>query len=139
MSLKAFHIVFITLSTLLTLGFGFWGVEDWRRSGNSWHLGLGIGSFGAAVVLVVYGRWFLRKLRRVGYLAVLAASAMLTATPEAQACAVCAGDPSDPGIQGIKAGVFVLLGFIVAVQLGIVAMVAFWMRRARRAALLPPG
>ncbi len=68
MSLKAFHIFFIIVSTLLAFGFGVWAVDDYGRSGSSVHLALGVGSFVAAAALVWYGVWFLRKLKHVGYL-----------------------------------------------------------------------
>ncbi len=68
MSLKAFHIVFIILSTLLTVTFGVWAVDDFGRSGSWVHLALGAGSFIASGVLVWYGVWFLRKLKGVSYL-----------------------------------------------------------------------
>jgi hypothetical protein len=68
MSLKAFHIFFIVLSTLLALGFGVWAVNDFGRSGSWFHLVLGVGSFIASGALVWYGLWFLRKLKHVGYL-----------------------------------------------------------------------
>jgi hypothetical protein len=64
-SLKAFHIFFIVISTLCSLMLGAWGVVEHSRSGNGSALLLGIGGFAAAVVLVVYGLWFLRKLRGV--------------------------------------------------------------------------
>jgi hypothetical protein len=68
MSLKAFHIFFIFLSTLLALAFGVWAVDDFGRSGSGIHLALGVGSLISAGGLVWYGVWFLRKLRHVGYL-----------------------------------------------------------------------
>ncbi len=68
MSLKAFHIVFIVLSTLLALAFGVWAVDDFGRSGSRLHLALGVGSFIASGALVWYGIWFLRKLKHVSYL-----------------------------------------------------------------------
>ncbi len=68
MSLKAFHIFFIIVSTLLALGFGVWAVDDFGRSGSLVHLTLGVGSFVASVALVWYGVWFLRKLKHVSYL-----------------------------------------------------------------------
>ena len=68
MSLKAFHIFFIILSTLLAVAFGVWAVEDFGRSGSSVHLALGVGSFTGSGVLVCYGVWFLRKLKHVSYL-----------------------------------------------------------------------
>ncbi len=68
MSLKAFHIVFIVLSTALAVAFGVWAVDDFGRSGSRAHLALGVGAFVASGVLVWYGVWFLRKLKGVSYL-----------------------------------------------------------------------
>jgi hypothetical protein len=68
MSLKAFHIFFIALSTLLAVAFGVWATRDFGQSGSWVHLALGLGSFGGSVVLVFYGIWFLRKLKHVSYL-----------------------------------------------------------------------
>ncbi len=68
MSLKTFHIFFIILSTLLAVAFGVWAVDDYGRSRSGIHLALGVGSFIASGALVVYGVWFLRKLKNVGYL-----------------------------------------------------------------------
>ena len=59
MSLKWFHIVFITLSTLLLIGFGVWGLFNQ-------HVALGIGSLAASAGLCVYGNYFLQKARRLG-------------------------------------------------------------------------
>ena len=66
MSLKAFHFVFIVFSTLLALGLGVWCVWVNLVEGNSMYLGGAIGSFLAAVALVVYGAWFYRKMKRLG-------------------------------------------------------------------------
>ncbi len=68
MSLKAFHIFFIILSTLLAVAFGVWAVDDFSRSASGVHLALGVGSFIGSGVLVWYGVWFLRKLKHVSYL-----------------------------------------------------------------------
>ena len=68
MSLKAFHIVFITVSTLLAIGFGVWSVQTYQAQGRAQDLAFGIGSFVAAVALLVYGRYFLKKLKSVSYL-----------------------------------------------------------------------
>ena len=68
MSLKAFHIFFILMSTALTLGFGVWGTRDFAQSGSWVHLTLGVGSFAASAFLAFYGVWFLRKLKHVSYL-----------------------------------------------------------------------
>ena len=65
MSLKAFHVFFIVVSMLCALTLGAWGVVEHSRSENGGALLLGIGGFAAAAVLVIYGLWFLRKLRGV--------------------------------------------------------------------------
>jgi flagellar biogenesis protein FliO len=67
-SLKAFHVFFVVVSTLLALGFGVWSVNEYSRAGQSGTLAMGVASFIAAVALVVYGFWFLRKLKNVSYL-----------------------------------------------------------------------
>ena len=68
MSLKAFHIFFVCVSTLLALGFGAWAVLDYQRTGKGMDLALSILGFASAVALVWYGFWFLRKLKNVSYL-----------------------------------------------------------------------
>ena len=42
MSLKAFHIVFITLSIVLSLGLAAWGVESYLSDGRTGPLSLGL-------------------------------------------------------------------------------------------------
>lgn len=64
MSLKTFHIIFVVCSCALCIGFGIWAVRDYQVSSASSSLIMAIGSFVAAAVLVVYGRWFLKKLQR---------------------------------------------------------------------------
>lgn len=68
MSLKAFHIVFMIVSMLLSLGFGVWAVRNYRADGDVSYLVCGLASFAFAGAMLVYGRWFMRKLRGVGYL-----------------------------------------------------------------------
>ncbi len=68
MSLKFFHIVFISLSTLLALGVGAWAVAMFFYGHNVFHLVLGIFSLAAAVGLILYGRYVLKKLKNISYL-----------------------------------------------------------------------
>ena len=68
MSLKAFHVVFISFSILLALGFGGWLVAQYRQSGEPLWLVAGILSFAVAVSLVFYERAFLKKTRNIRYL-----------------------------------------------------------------------
>ena len=57
--LKWFHIVFISLSMLVSLGFGVWGLFNQQ-------VALGIASLAASAALVVYGNYFLGKSRKLG-------------------------------------------------------------------------
>jgi len=68
MSLKTFHIAFITLSIILAFGFALWVLltESARQDGVLYTLGAV--SFVAGGGLIVYARQFLRKLKGVSYL-----------------------------------------------------------------------
>ncbi len=69
MSLKAFHLIFITASTALAFGCGVWGFKSyWSPDGRLAHLLFGIGSVASGVGLIVYERYFLKKLKKVKYL-----------------------------------------------------------------------
>ena len=68
MSLKAFHIVFVSVAMLLTVVFGIWGVRDYQATDNQTSLYLGLGSFLVTVVLAIYGVWFLKKLKGFSYI-----------------------------------------------------------------------
>ncbi len=67
MSLKAFHILFVAISTLFSLGFAGWCIVRYRATGGQDLLFVGIGSIVGAVALLIYGRWFLRKLKGESY------------------------------------------------------------------------
>lgn len=68
MSLKAIHLVFITASTVLAFGFCVWGFSEYDNSKSPVDLSYGIGSLVAGVGLIVYGRYFLKKLKHTSYL-----------------------------------------------------------------------
>lgn len=68
MSLKAFHVVFVTLSTLLAAGYGLWSAQRWAELGGAGSLVAAGAGFLAAAALVFYGFWFVRKLKGVSYL-----------------------------------------------------------------------
>ncbi len=65
MSLKAFHILFITLSTLLALGFGAWSLNEYSKQSDGRFLAMGILALVIGVALIVYGILFLRKLKKL--------------------------------------------------------------------------
>ncbi len=68
MSLKAFHIVFVAASVMLCLVLGAWAYGRYQQAGIVADLGWSIGSFAAAVGLIGYGWYFLRKLKNISYL-----------------------------------------------------------------------
>ena len=69
MSLKAFHIVFVTASVLLMIGFAVWEFRQYAGpDGSAGNLWWGVASAVLAVVLVVYGVFFLKKLKKVSFL-----------------------------------------------------------------------
>jgi len=68
MSLKAFHIIFVTASILLALLFGAWSLTKYFQGGTLPDLLFGIGSLVAAVALVFYERYALKKLKNISYL-----------------------------------------------------------------------
>ncbi len=68
MSLKSFHIVFVSVSILLTVGFGLWAVRDYQAAGDRTSLYMGIGSFLVTIQLAIYGVWFLKKLKGISYI-----------------------------------------------------------------------
>ena len=65
MSLKAFHIFFITISVLLCLGFGAWCLNSDYTHGRAAYAAAGYISFGLGVVLVLYEIVFLKKIKAV--------------------------------------------------------------------------
>ena len=60
MSLKWFHIVFISLSMLMGIAIGVWGLVNH-------FLVLGIASLASSAALCVYGTYFLQKARKAGW------------------------------------------------------------------------
>jgi len=69
MSLKAFHLIFITASCALAFGCGVWGIKNYfSADGKLLDLLFGLGSLLAGVGLIFYERYFLKKLKDVSYL-----------------------------------------------------------------------
>jgi hypothetical protein len=65
MSLKAFHLLFITLAIALLLWLGWWAVGEAQSTGVTGWWGLVALCVVAVVALVLYEIWFLRKTRHV--------------------------------------------------------------------------
>lgn len=69
MSLKAFHLIFITAACGLSFGCAVWGLKDYHsQDGRLFDLFFGLGSLAAGVALIIYERYFLKKFRNVSYL-----------------------------------------------------------------------
>ena len=61
MSLKFFHLVFVSLLTTLAFGCAAWAFAAGQPA-------FGAGAIGAGVLVIVYGVYFLKKLKNVSYL-----------------------------------------------------------------------
>jgi hypothetical protein len=61
MSLKAFHLIFVTLLTALSIGFAAWAFTSGK-------IIFGVAGIVAAVLVVFYGIYFLKKLKKISYL-----------------------------------------------------------------------
>ena len=69
MSLKAFHIVFVVLTTLASLAVAAIGFFKFSSlNGGLDNLLLGVGGVLSAAALLVYGRYVLKKLQHISYL-----------------------------------------------------------------------
>ncbi len=69
MSLKAVHLIFVSALSALAFGCGVWKLRDYfAPPGAKNDLLLGIAACAAGVGVIIYGRYFLKKLKNVGYL-----------------------------------------------------------------------
>jgi hypothetical protein len=68
MSLKAFHLIFVTALSSLWFGCGIWKLRDYSATHGSSALALGIGALALGVATLVYGKYFLKKLKKFSYL-----------------------------------------------------------------------
>lgn len=68
MSIKALHISFVVLTTLLALGLGGLSLAGYARHGETGSLVMGIGGLLTGGLLIVYFRSMMRKLRNVSLL-----------------------------------------------------------------------
>ncbi len=68
MSLKAFHIVFIAMSILLSFFCGIWLLHEYASDRHAALLAAGIVLLLAGLGLIWYGKSVLRKLKHISYL-----------------------------------------------------------------------
>ena len=65
MSLKGFHIFFISISVLLSVFFAIWSLKEYTAESDSFYLMVFMLTLLFILSLVVYGRWFLKKIKRI--------------------------------------------------------------------------
>jgi hypothetical protein len=65
MSLRAFHIVFVVVSVVLSLYVALWGVREFAQERSVMALALAILFFVTGVVLIAYGKRVFRKLKEL--------------------------------------------------------------------------
>lgn len=68
MGIKAFHIFFISVALLLAIAIGIWGFVDYRDTQTTQDLAIAASGGVLFVGLLVYGIWFLKKLKRLNKL-----------------------------------------------------------------------
>lgn len=68
MSLKAFHIAFITLSSLVSFFCAAWGLWHYAAGEGMSSLAFGLFFLLGGIALIVYGIRFLRKLKGISFL-----------------------------------------------------------------------
>lgn len=70
MSLKAVHLVFVSALSALAFGTAVWKFRDYFNPGGGAgsDLAFGVGAVLAGLLVIVYGRYFLKKLKAESYL-----------------------------------------------------------------------
>lgn len=120
MSLKIFHILFISIVLILSCFLFFYGYHHQAR---------GLSLFGGLLflLLIPYLIWFQKKMRRL-----TPALCFLFLSDDLWACSVCFGDPSSLMIHGTKMGVFFLVGLVSLLLLLISAVGFSWHLRSKK-------
>lgn len=62
MSLKSFHIIFICISTLFSIFFGYWSYSQWTQVGGMQYLFYSVTSVVFIIGMLYYGKWFLKEI-----------------------------------------------------------------------------
>ncbi len=110
MSLKSFHILFITLSAAVSSLLAVWGF-------HSEHFFLGMTGLFLLLLLIPYARWFQKKMSKIQFLIF--------------PCVVCFGDPNSLMVHGAKMGVLALFLVIGTVLLSILWIGLTWAKKAK--------
>lgn len=129
MSLKFFHILFITVSSLMCLVVGLWALDAYRADGAASWLALAATAFVGGGALVVYGSRFMQKMRKLGVAALIAGP--LAVPADVLACTVCLGNTQSSLRDGMNAGILALLGFALFMIASFAAFFFYLWRRSR--------
>ena len=62
MSLKSFHIIFICISTLSSIFFGYWCYNEWLQIGGIQYIIYSLISVAFTIAMLIYGKWFLKEI-----------------------------------------------------------------------------
>jgi hypothetical protein len=138
MSLRFFHILFITLSALMCLVVGLWALDAYRTDGSTSWVALMVLAFGGGGFLVAYGNRFLRKTRKLGVAGLLIAGS-LGLPSDLLACTVCLGNTDSLLRDGMNMGILALLGFAMFMIVSFAAFFIYLWRRSRHAAAVAAG
>ena len=69
MSLKAVHLIFVNALTALSFGCAIWKFMDYRsENGTTGDLLFSLAAVGVGILVIIYGRYFLKKLKKMSYL-----------------------------------------------------------------------
>jgi hypothetical protein len=130
MSLKFFHVLFITLSAAMSLVVGLWAIDAYRGDGSLTWLVLAVLGFAGGGALVVYGNRFLHKMRKLG-LAALVVAGTLGSPSKLLACAVCIGNTESTLRDGMTAGILALLAVALFMMATFAAFFIYLWRKAK--------
>ena len=150
MSLKGFHILLISLSSLLAFVFGGWSARAYTVGGETFHLVSAVVSLLAGIGLIFYVIWFARKVRSreeedrrrrklIHPLVTVPILVWLLTPSPASACTVCYGEAEGPMIDAARLGVWLLFGLVLAVQFSFVLFFVYLNRRAKAQARVRTG
>ena len=62
MSLKAFHIIFIFISSLFGVFFGYWCYSEWSLTKEGIYLVFSLVGVMLCICLFFYSKWFLKEI-----------------------------------------------------------------------------
>ncbi len=62
MSLKSFHIIFILISSIILIAFGYWCFREWQLYNQTIYLIYSVLGILLCLGLGIYSKWFLKEI-----------------------------------------------------------------------------